>query len=222
MDGLISRKMLSVIKFIGLAFLLLNRDTIGYFIIGKPGFSDTNSYLSLILGGVITIGYIFVSFGYLKGEKYKKLFSRKKLNKGLVILSFSTVLIFKAIPLFGLVLMFGLVLRKYPTFHLPGDIVTTFLMGFEMLLVAPLVEELSFRGIVFSRLRAKLPLVWSLLVSALIFALLHSSGGLELATITIIGILLAYLYEKTKSLRYPLIIHSLLNLFTFASWFITY
>jgi len=100
--------------------------------------------------------------------------------------------------------------------------VTTFLMGFEMLLVAPLVEELSFRGIVFSRLRAKLPLVWSLLVSALIFALLHSSGGLELATITIIGILLAYLYEKTKSLRYPLIIHSLLNLFTFASWFITY
>ncbi len=75
---------------------------------------------------------------------------------------------------------------------------------------APIVEEIFFRGFFYSALRSRAgPLKAAFFVS-FIFALLHMNmtGFLP---IFILGLLLAYLYEKTGSLIAPIAVHILHN-----------
>jgi membrane protease YdiL (CAAX protease family) len=75
---------------------------------------------------------------------------------------------------------------------------------------APVAEELYFRGMVFPLLRARFGVDAAILVSALLFSLLHFSLY-GLAPITIGGAVLAYLYHRTGSLVTSVIAHGTWN-----------
>ncbi len=77
--------------------------------------------------------------------------------------------------------------------------------------VAPIAEEVFFRGFIYSALRKSIGITKGIIISALIFALFHAQSWL-LIPVTIIGVVLAYLYEKTGSLGPPIILHALNNL----------
>lgn len=76
--------------------------------------------------------------------------------------------------------------------------------------VAPICEEIFFRGFVFTGLHQKMPLPWAIVLSALIFALAHADPG-SFAVLFIIGLALAFLRWRTRSLWPGIILHLINN-----------
>ncbi|MBI4355200.1 MAG: CPBP family intramembrane metalloprotease [Candidatus Omnitrophica bacterium] len=74
----------------------------------------------------------------------------------------------------------------------------------------PFLEEIFFRGIFFQALRSRLTARSAMMVSAVLFASLHHNW-VAFAPITLLGCLLAYLYEETGSLWASVIVHILHN-----------
>ncbi len=73
-------------------------------------------------------------------------------------------------------------------------------------LAAPIVEELLFRGFFQTALRITFNKTQAILISGFVFALIHWNFHVILQ-IFILGILLAYLFEKTGSLVAPIFVH---------------
>jgi hypothetical protein len=76
-------------------------------------------------------------------------------------------------------------------------------------LVGPLMEEIFFRGLLQQLLRGFAGRALSVLISAASFAAAHAfvSGGFNPVTHVVGGLLFAFLYEKSKSLLAPVIVH---------------
>ncbi|MBI2079223.1 CPBP family intramembrane metalloprotease, partial [Candidatus Micrarchaeota archaeon] len=73
-------------------------------------------------------------------------------------------------------------------------------------IVAPLSEELFFRGYLVKK--------YGILISALIFSLVHISYGsiVEILFAFAFGVIAGYLYKKRESLLVPIVMHFLFNL----------
>jgi membrane protease YdiL (CAAX protease family) len=76
---------------------------------------------------------------------------------------------------------------------------------------APIVEETVFRGIVYRWLRSVLPIAPAMAVSAAIFAAAHAVTLLFLPLLGL-GILLAWIYERSGSIWPGVLVHGLFNL----------
>lgn len=76
--------------------------------------------------------------------------------------------------------------------------------------VAPFCEEIFFRGFVFPGLLRGMPLGWAIVVSALLFALAHADPG-SFAVLFIIGLALAFLRWRTRSIWPAIALHMLNN-----------
>ena len=76
---------------------------------------------------------------------------------------------------------------------------------------APIVEEFLFRGLIYNRLRERMKFVPAALVSALVFGALHGNA-VQFLYAFIIGLLLAFVYEKFKTIVAPVIFHAGANL----------
>ena len=79
-----------------------------------------------------------------------------------------------------------------------------------MLVAAPVVEELVYRGALYPALRARLGRGWAVVASALIFAGIHPLLQWRLfppVTQLLGGLIFAWSYEKTRSLMYPVVFH---------------
>ena len=84
-------------------------------------------------------------------------------------------------------------------------------IGLDYVLLAPLCEEVIFRGILFKTLRAKFSVVLSILGSALVFALAHGYGLLAFLAVFWSGCLWAWSYERTGSLLPGMLAHAVNN-----------
>lgn len=92
---------------------------------------------------------------------------------------------------------------------------TPFVLNFLMVVIgAPIVEELLFRGFLFSQLKTtKLGINGSILLTSLIWTSIHLQYDLfHLIPIFLLGILLGYLMQKYNSLYLVIIIHAVHNL----------
>ncbi len=77
-------------------------------------------------------------------------------------------------------------------------------------IVAPVIEELLFRGMLYGWLRTRWSAVGGVILSAAIFSGAHAIP-LVLASIFVVGLTLAIVYEKTKSTLATMALHSLFN-----------
>jgi membrane protease YdiL (CAAX protease family) len=84
-----------------------------------------------------------------------------------------------------------------------------------MVIAAPVVEELIFRGIILDGLLRKYTALKSILISSLIFGLVHLNPWQFIAGL-IIGIFAGWVYYRTRSLSASIIIHMAANLAGFA------
>ncbi len=78
--------------------------------------------------------------------------------------------------------------------------ITAFILS--IFIVAPIVEEFVFRALIMTKLRKEVPTVISIIISAILFALIHFMAG---GIITVVhaffgGLIFALVYVKTKSL----------------------
>lgn len=88
----------------------------------------------------------------------------------------------------------------------------TMLLGLgEIIVLAPLLEEIVFRGLLFATLRRGLPFGAAAVVSALVFALGHGYRGPGLLSVFWIGFVLAWVYERTRSVVPGMVVHGASN-----------
>jgi len=73
-------------------------------------------------------------------------------------------------------------------------------------LAAPLAEEVFFRGFVFGGLRGRIGVRFAALISAALFMVAHVNPAV-FVPIFLIGLLLTWVYAKTGSLWYPILVH---------------
>ena len=81
----------------------------------------------------------------------------------------------------------------------------------EIVLLAPIFEEVIFRGILYSTLRAKLSVPVSVVGSAAIFASAHGYGVVAFLSVFWSGLLWAWLYERTGSVVPGMCAHAINN-----------
>lgn len=80
-----------------------------------------------------------------------------------------------------------------------------------MVILAPLLEEILFRGLILGSCKERFGSVWALLISATLFAIAHFSAPIQVIYAFVIGLILGYIYIRTHSLITVMIIHALNN-----------
>ena len=81
---------------------------------------------------------------------------------------------------------------------------------FWTVIISPILEEIFFRKIMYSTLKFYFAPIISMLCSSLIFSLVHSNLQ-SFSLLFILGVTLCLIFEKTNSIIYPIILHSLFN-----------
>jgi membrane protease YdiL (CAAX protease family) len=79
------------------------------------------------------------------------------------------------------------------------------------LLVAPVAEEVFFRGLLYNALRQRLPMFVAVLLQAVAFGLIHPFGLAGAAAVAVGGLALGLVYERRKTLLAPILLHALVN-----------
>ena len=88
-------------------------------------------------------------------------------------------------------------------------------IAFLAVFTAPLVEELTYRGVLFSSLRPRVGLNWSIAIVTLLFSLVHFpqywGAWAGLAGLTLLSLALTIVRASTRSIFPCIVIHTLNN-----------
>ena len=168
---------------------------------------------------MIMLFFIVLSLNIYKGEKTKELYGLQKTNVGKEIaMGFYGYL--AGLPILCLGLMVSAFLVKVTGMqadHPIGEMVKNastaqiMMMVFMACIAAPILEELIFRGGIYSHLRTKSGFLFSALISAFIFAAIHPQGISGLPVLTAIGFNLACIREWRGSIIAPITAHMINN-----------
>ena len=81
---------------------------------------------------------------------------------------------------------------------------------FLITIVAPIIEEIVFRGLFYKTLKNFIPFVQASIISSLIFAIIHENI-LSLTILFLLSLYLTWIYERTNSILYSILTHSIFN-----------
>ena len=87
---------------------------------------------------------------------------------------------------------------------------------------APILEECLFRGLLYNYfIKTRLSVVGAVIIPSLVFSAIHLQYGSLFTFVTLFfgGILLGVVRCKTQNLLYPMIVHSIYNIFTLIGLF---
>ena len=153
-------------------------------------------------------------FLQLKHFNYKNI--KQGLYWGLIILFFNLLL--------GLILIF--IYSKLGITAAPQNAAAiieataksnAFIVFLSVVVAAPIAEELIFRGIVFRTFAKQLSIVMALILSGLVFSLIHMDWFFVIQ-IWAMGFLLGLSYHKTGSIVTPIVAHMVVNGLYFLVW----
>jgi membrane protease YdiL (CAAX protease family) len=98
------------------------------------------------------------------------------------------------------------------------------LLALLVVCVAPFVEELVFRGVLLSGLASRMRIGWAMLVSAIVFGGAHlpdfKFAWYPVPALILLGLVLAWLRIRTRSLWPSIILHASNNFFAALAWFL--
>lgn len=151
-----------------------------------------NNYggIILILTNIIYIIYII--------KKY-----RIKVNKYNLIDNYPKIYLFISIPLFLNSLILLINNQKIPTINI-------YIALFGSVIIGPILEELVFRYLIYNNLNKFNNKNTSIILSSLIFALVHN-GFINIVYAFIIGTILTIIYSKNKNIKEVIILHMVAN-----------
>jgi membrane protease YdiL (CAAX protease family) len=101
-----------------------------------------------------------------------------------------------------------------------GDPVAIGLLVIAAVVLAPIVEELIFRGCLYRFLKSQTTLLPAQIASGLLFSMIHWNL-LSFLPLVIVGIFLARVYEKTGSILVAIWFHAFFNAFSLCMLFVT-
>lgn len=187
------------------------------------GIKKPDEHIMAIINTTIMDTLAFVAVLYFVIKKYKRKlidlgFSFKNLLRDIKIgiLGYLTTL-----PILSLILLIVLVILQLIKYEPPS--VPLFELFYEesrpkllftltilVTIIGPVAEEVFFRGFAYPALRKRLGVKNAIILVSFVFALLHTNL-VGLLPIMVLGILLAYLYEKTGSLIPSITVHIIHN-----------
>ena len=177
---------------IGIANGIENEEMLNKFVIN-------NNLLLTIVSNIVAIIIFGIVWNRKKGKlkeiKENDIENTKKRYVFLVLIAFLYSILF-------------LIITYNISFEGTKDMITS-----SILIVAPIGEELLCRGIMINELNKKFSMNKSIVITAVIFGIMHLiAGGLILAIGAIImGVILGIVYNTTKSLRSAIVVHSIAN-----------
>lgn len=86
----------------------------------------------------------------------------------------------------------------------------TIIVAVYVIILTPIIEELMLRGILFNRLRHGVSFTVANILQAMVFGIYHWNIIQGLYAF-VIGLILGYIYEKTRTLLAPIIVHAIIN-----------
>ncbi|TAH74905.1 MAG: CPBP family intramembrane metalloprotease [Anaerolineaceae bacterium] len=86
----------------------------------------------------------------------------------------------------------------------------TIIVAVYVIILAPIIEELMLRGIMFNRLRQGISFILANILQAAVFGIYHWDIVQGLYAFGL-GLLLGYVYERTRTLIAPIIVHVFIN-----------
>ena len=183
-----------------------------------------NAFVSFIFASLIEGAFLIAPF-YFANKAFRSVVSRWHLAlQALGFKSFDVKqAVFWVVTLFLAIIVLNLVYQDIINiFHLHVQTndqlileqskhapLTTYATLIVSVVIAPLCEEVFFRGFVFPGFLRGMSLGWAIVLSALIFAIAHADPG-SFAVLFCIGLALAFLRWYTRSL-WPCILLHLLN-----------
>lgn len=79
-----------------------------------------------------------------------------------------------------------------------------------MAVATPVIEELVFRGLIYTRMKKGMPKIAAMLLSAVVFGIMHS-GAVQFTYAAALGIIMVLIYEKYNSLLPCIFLHAGFN-----------
>lgn len=131
-------------------------------------------------------------------------------------------------PLFGIVLAFAVegmahflpIPKSLPMDKFFNEATSAYLMAFFGILIAPVLEELFFRGMLFPTLRRGMGTLVAVLLTAAAFAAIHGTqlgyAWAPILSIFVVGLVLTIVRERTDSVAASVLTHSGYNFALFA------
>ena len=128
---------------------------------------------------------------------------RIKVNKYNLIDNYPKIYLFISIPLFLNSLILLINNQKIPTINI-------YIALFGSVIIGPILEELVFRYLIYNNLNKFNNKNTSIILSSLIFALVHN-GFINIVYAFIIGTILTIIYSKNKNIKEVIILHMVAN-----------
>lgn len=198
--------------------------------------SDPKALRTVVRSQPVTIGFMLAAtLGMIAAVYFCVIFRRRmtwrtfgfrSISAKLVLISLALGVL--AIPLMGVAAIGTQMLLDRPRANpqigmlAPGGfswiaMVATVVIGG---LLVPIAEEILFRGLLFRWLRRHVAMIGAAVLSGLLFGLVH--GFIEvIVAASLLGMALAMVYEWTRSLWPPVIIHATNNTIVITAMFLT-
>ncbi|MGA7075694.1 MAG: CPBP family intramembrane glutamic endopeptidase [Halobacteriota archaeon] len=171
----------------------------------------------LNVANIVCVALIVTAvLGFYKDKLSSLGFTTNKLPKALLygVAGFVLAFILAAIVGYPIQQQFGVDPTQEAlsqTAAVPGLLPIVFLSG---VIIAPIAEEIVFRGYLYKAFRDRFKPSYAIVLSAALFSVIHLEL-LAAAPLFVIGIVLAYVYEKTGNLMAPITLHVLNNAVAF-------
>lgn len=178
--------------------------------------------LILILEQAASIAAIYIIYRYQSKASKLEIYSYRFSDFGLknmVLIFVATYFVLISISLLSVVFRLH---ESFPGYSEIIKIITSgpvLLQFISAVILAPVLEEVLCRGIIYNRMREISNFYISALVSSLIWSAAHMNV-VQGFTALLYGIFLAFLYEKFKTLWVPILSHGFFNLIAVAAGYI--
>ncbi len=177
---------------------------------------------------ILDVAVFLVIFWFLRNVYKKKIaslgFGRGNIYKNIFYGIAGYVGVIPVILILGVLIY--IILNIYEIKPPPQPIVGLFLAEENLPLIfissiiaavfGPVMEEIFFRGVMYNAVKKKTGVFWAVFITSVLFSFLHTHAMtyflVGFVPITILGMALAYLYEKTGSLIPSITLHVLNNL----------
>ena len=180
-------------------------------------FANKNILGMTIVSGILTVLFLYLIFKLpkkdIRNEWKLNSFAFRDILKPCV-LTFSLSSVFSLLTLNADIENSRLIASSAEYYSSMVPFLGTVLMILNLLVIAPIAEELALRGIVYTRIEKNSNHIVAIIVSAVLFGLMHfMAGGIILVAGTaIMGLVFGLLFYKYKSLWVCIIAHICANL----------
>lgn len=172
-------------------------------------FYELSYSISILLCTLVVLKYIKGKYGFDPASSFNNSNIKPSLmlNTALMAVSFSTILWFILDTIFYVLLD----LRYVPQdFGISNYIIYLF----EVIVIAPVCEELMFRAGILEVSKRRYGVLPALIVSSIAFGILHFTSVHVVVNAGIAGALYGYVYIRTGNICYPITMHLFDNMFS--------